>query len=382
MSDNNVHDGGSVHPLLTDDELDSALATLHADHVVRRPDLRGARAALVAAATDETVPPIETTEVSADVARRRRYVQWSGAAAAVVALVAAGLVAQHLKGGPVVTGTTMTPAQAALASIQERDLVVRPGQYLYVATTAWVVYHDSKNDKPFMYGSPLLDETWVPADRRQVWETRTGPDGPYYWLSGNPHDATEYNVTLSVPGTKTVTAPCGDFAVVQPSGATAGCARREANADWASPTAAWLAALPTDPRQMLLRLQQVTIGDKVISHANEELALTNAEQALATGLVPGRVRAVIYQALALLPDLKVNTRQANGNGVTGIGIGLDASQDQPRQSMIIDRDTGRMIGMLTAYPPTAADTDEAGLNSTPSSLLMGVVDRIGAKPTS
>lgn len=380
MSDNDFHDGGRVHPLLTEDELDHALATLHADQVARRPDLRGARAALLAAATGEPAAPIETTEVSANTARRRRYLQWSGAAAAVVALVAAGLVAQHLKGGNVVTGTTMTPAQAALASIQEHDLVVRPGQYLYVATTAWVVYHDTVDAKPLVYGSPTLDETWVPADRKQVWETRTGPDGPYYWLSGNPHDATEYQVMLSVPGTKTLTAPCGDFTTAPPSGAAAACARMEANASWASPTAAWLAALPTDPRQMLLRLRQVTTGDKVISHADEELVLTNAQQALSTGLVPGSVRAVIYQALALLPDLKVNPRQANGDGVTGIGIGLDTPLDQPRQSMIVDRTTGRMIGTLTAYPPTEADTEGAALNSTPSSLLMGVVDKIGTKP--
>ena len=62
------------------------------------------------------------------------------------------------------------------------------------------------------------------------------------------------------------------------------------------------------------------------------------------GVAPADVRAALYEAAAGIPGVEITEQVANLEGSTGISIGRVESADNSRQDLIIDRQTGALIG--------------------------------------
>lgn len=365
------HNGpGSVHALLTDEELDAALTALHAE--VARPDLTAARETLMAAATADPVPALETVRTTGAVGaprrRRRRRLEWAGAAAAIVALAAGAVVAQHLRSDDdiISAAPTAPTTQQLLDSIHEHDVTLAPGQYLYVAISGTV-------------GGAIVDKgqqritlttTWIPADRTGTWR-RTTFDGVH-------------------PPT-TVTVLCGDLPNGEhpnphpPTDPAAACAQAEQQATWDAPTPVWLAALPTDPQGMLARLGGGSVPAKKLSTSAESQILANAELVLRTGLVPGAVRAVIYQALALMPDMTLTPNHVTSAGQHGLMFKMwepswPPGPSNPLEELTVDPATGRLLATEPFLDLHKMSNDTRYYSTAEYLVATGVSDKIGVPP--
>lgn len=369
-----------VHPIWTEDELDAALAGLHNDRDRRPANLAGARTALYTAmGTAEPIMPRS----------RRHWPQWAAAAAVVALLVTGALLIQN---GPTSTtrqasAAVLTLRQAATAAIGEQDLVVKPGQYLYIRENAWwenIIVGGPKTTKTFDYLADNVIQTWVPADQTGTWMQRRSIIGQRRWVIGTEAEAMAGGIPLDDGGrshlTGQLTGPCGDF--YPNPGQTASCANVHGN--WQNPTPAWLATLPTDPHAMLDRLKKDSPAFKPGNDLGDAELFTYVADALRGGLVPAKVRAVLYQTLALLPDLKVTEKVANLDGRTGVAMGVDTApktvnspKDPVRQEIIIDPVTGQFIGertvVLAPIPGFAA-----GSITDSSSVTTSVVNSIGS----
>ncbi|HYS36634.1 MAG TPA: CU044_5270 family protein [Pseudonocardiaceae bacterium] len=352
-----------VHPIWTEDELDTALAGLHND---RGPaNLASARTALYAAlgAPEPIIPK-----------SRRRWPHWAAAAAVVALLVSGALV---IRSGPTSTtqqasAAVLTLRKAATAAIGERDPVVKPGQYLYIRQNAWWE-NTIVGTKTFDYLADSVTETWVPADRTGTWMQRRSIIGQRKWVIGTETEAAAGGIPPDDHTPSELTAPCGDF--YPATGHTASCADVQGN--WQNPTPAWLATLPTDPHAMLDRLKKDSPAFKPGNGLGDAELFVYVADALRGGLVPAKVRAVFYQTLALLPELKVTEQVANLDGRTGVAMGVDSPESPVRQEIIIDPVTGQFIGertvVLKPIPGFAA-----GAMTGSSSVTTSVVNSIGS----
>jgi hypothetical protein len=354
----------NTYPLLTEDELDTALAQLH-DTPAARPNLEPARAALYAALGR----PVPLPRPS-----HRRWGRAVAAGAVVAAAVAGVLVAENVGGNqPTASAAALTLRQAATASIGEHDPVLRPGQYLYIRLDSLNdnMVADVKGPVPtFYFVQEQVTETWIPADRKANWRLRDSLSAPLRWITGTEQQAKAEGVDVTATAPTEITAPCGAFYA---SGTSPAACADAGPGNWQEPTPAWLAALPTDPAQLLAKLRKdipQNLGDPEI--------LTYVADALRGGQVPGRVRAVMYRALALLPDLKVTQQAANLNGGKGVALGVADPRSPVRQEIIVDPATGQFIGQRSVAQLADHD-DPIGSVLSSSAVTTKVVDGIGQR---
>lgn len=356
----------NIHPMWTEEELDTALATLHAKPV-GKPDLDSAKAALF----DAMAQPLPAPKP----ARRWR---WTAAAAAVVIVGGVALGEAVLSGPAAPTASAAAPTlhQAAVAAIREQDQVAGPNQYTYVRTDSWAVDAVALgNDQPLLQKLvETVTQTWVPTDRSRDWLLRSAPTGRSAWLVGSDAQAKALGLTPDQFQRETfnATAPCGDFF---PNNVVPSCADPNLAVGWQSPTPAWLAGLPTDPQGMLRRLR----ADAPHNSRGDAELVTYVNDALQTGLVPAKVRAVLYQALALLPDLTVTQREANLAGRVGVAMGIADPGYPTRDDIIVDPATGQYIGDRTVQLSTR-DGIKAGTVTDYSAVTTAVADTLGGAP--
>jgi hypothetical protein len=359
-----------VHPIWTEDELDAALAGLHDDHASGQGNLAGARTALYAAlGTPEPIMP----------RARRHWPRWAAAAAVVATLVAGTLVAESLGGdsGHTASAAALTLRQAATVAIHEQDPVLKPGQYRYIRENAWwsMMFTPSEG-QTFAYLADNVIETWVPQNQNGDWRLRRSIVGERQWIAGSEQAAKAAGLTLSAGWpTGVITAPCGDFYPtdnVKPS-----CADIAKAAGWQEPTPAWLATLPTDPQAMMARLRQDSPAFKPGNGRGDAELLTYVADALRSGLIPAHVRGVLYQTLAMLPDLKITEQVANLDGKTGVAMGIDDTENKTRQEIIVDPATGQFIGERETNL-VAQGGLKAGQVTESTSVTTTVVNSMGA----
>jgi hypothetical protein len=355
----------NVHPLWTELELDTALATLH-DKPAGRPDLGVAKAVLFAA-LDRPLP----------VPKPARRWRWP-AAAAVIVVIGAIAVAETVLSGPAApTASAAAPTlhRAAVAAIGEHDQVAGPGQYTYVRTDSWATSSVDAGGPGLTKLAEVVSQTWVPTERSRDWLLRAGPTGRSTWLVGSDAEAKAAGVPAALFERAAIdsTAPCGDFG--PPPGTAPSCADPDLSAGWQYPTPAWLAGLPDTAQAMLTRLR----ADAPHNSRGDAELVTYVNDALQTGLVPAGVRAVLYQALALLPDLTVTQREANLAGRLGVAMGVVDPHYPTRDDIIVDPATGQYIGGRTVQLRTQ-DGIRAGTVTEFSSVTTSVADRLGAQP--
>jgi hypothetical protein len=310
-------------------------------------------------------------ETSLSVAHRSRKARarWAGAGIGVIGVAAlvAGLVMSNVFGLPGWRGSAEPAAaevlhSAALASIGNSDPVLAAGQYLRVATTA--VYGTTagiSNSKSTVFLNISNDSLYVPADRSDDWVWVRGLIKPYQTFGPeSKRAADEYWATIiskrAADYKELVRAPKGAF---------------YSSENPQSPGR--LAALPRDPHALLNHIHEATLGQ---GSSPDGEALVWIADTLRSGVVPAELRAALYNAAAMIPGIEITEKQANLNGATGIAIGRLDKVNGVRQDLIIDPNTGQLIGerevLTRGYGP---DGFPAGTVIAWTAITTTIVDR-------
>lgn len=293
---------------------------------------------------------------------RRRVVL---AAAAAVLLVGGILTADVILPG--YSGASAEAAQvlhnAALATIKTSDPVVGPGQYLKVATTAVSSGGMANTDGT---SAAWLDkstgEVYVPADRSQEWVWNRGARVPTQFFSERAEAAWE-EIEKQVSGSP---------------GFKAEIVRADGGAFYGGPQTVIngipLEDMPTitrEPKELLKLIYDRTVG---AGPSAEIEAVVTIADTLRTGIVPADLRSALYEAAALIPGVTLTEQQATLDGRTGIAIGIEGPFGGGRQDIIIDPDTGLMIGEREIALKATADFP-AGTATSWSSIQTSVVNQ-------
>jgi len=336
--------------LWSEDELDRALGALHGDVRTDQAELEATRATFLAA-------------VNRPVRRKRGWAYALTAAAAVAALVVGGFVITTTSPGG--TAEAKAGLNAAADHVVAKDPVIPPGKYRYRVTHAWHLgMTETGPNKIVSYLEESLIETWIPADRSQVWMQRSVQTGNRKLISGTQQELEFVNKLMADSLPEVLRAKCGDFHL--PEGEKP-CTRA---GSWQDPTPEWAAGLPRDPKALYKRLKK----DAPRNSRGETELLVYAADALRTGNVPADVRSALYRALGYLDHLEVSDRAANLAGKVGIAYGSDDGTE--RQEIIIDPRTGDFIGERDVV----TDGKNRGQVMGFTSVTTSIVDQIGTRP--
>ncbi|MBP2475171.1 hypothetical protein JOF53_004043 [Crossiella equi] len=299
----------------SEDELDTALAGLHAEPASGPARLAAARAELLAAAGQPVLAPASRP--------RRQARRWLVAAAVVAAVATGALVVPWGGAAPTADAHGVL---AAAAKGTDGDGPLRPGEFRYVQTRSWdAASAVSAEGKPYTYLEETLLEVWIPADENDEWVRRTRITGQRQWTIGVTE--AEYRAAglpIDEPGTvREERARRGEFSA-ELGGRTPG---------WHDPTQAWQDALPKDAKG---------IYDSLRRGRDDREAMGNALTALRSGRLRTEVRGLVYEALRLIPGIRVTDGALDLGGRHGVAIGL--SDESFGEEAIVDPVTGRFLG--------------------------------------
>lgn len=269
----------------------------------------------------------------ADVAaKKRRYpVRWAGIGALGAGALTVALVATNILGfGDWRGGADAAAADAlnaaALAAIKNSDAEVGTGQYLLVETDA--VYGNTvQNDAgdSISYLTINRDKLYIPANHSDEWVWVRSFREPYRVF--DERDAVladqryrdEVNRAGGVP--ELLRAPHARF--------------------YGDSTLPDHDSLPRDPQQLLDHIYKVTAG---AGQSADGAALAWIADTLRTGVARADLRAALYQAVAGIPGVEITEASANLEGRVGVAVGRVETADDSRQDIIIDTETGALIG--------------------------------------
>jgi hypothetical protein len=247
-----------------------------------------------------------------DTAARRPRV-----ARGVLLTAAAAVVGALVVGQISVTAQSAHAAGVLRAAAEQtmtfKDPVAKPGQYLLVHTHAnWSVTGvDASGNMSTRMNAQTID-VYVPGNRDEEWvlDRDWGDMGP---------------------------APMDDGVIRAKDG-------RFYGSPWSRLSDQQLAGLPRDGKALYDYFDAQYQGGSASRDEDNFVRMTDL---LRLGLVPADLRAGLYEALALIPGVTAS-EQANFDGKVGVAIGrtepLRAGQ---RAEMIIDPDTGLVIGERT-----------------------------------
>jgi hypothetical protein len=293
---------------------------------------RGRAALLERAGVEAGVGARDTRpDAAAAVAKRRHPMRWVGLGALGAGALTVALVATNVLGfagwrGGAEPAAAEALQAAALAAVQNSDPVVGPGQYLLVETDA--VYGNTTYTEAGDYVSYLTinrDKLYVPADRSDDWVWVRSFREPYKTFNAEGEALAQKSLEQQkaeaggVP--EVLRAPDAQF--------------------YGNSTVPDFDALPRDPQQLLNYIYKVTAGG---GQSADGAALGWIADTLRTGVAPADVRATLYEAAAGIPGVEITEQVANLEGSAGISIGRVESADNSRQDLIIDTQTGALIG--------------------------------------
>ena len=243
-----------------------------------------------------------------------------GAGVLTVALVATNVLGfAEWRGGAEPAAADALQA-AALAAVENSDPVVAPGQYLLVETDA--VYGNTTFTEAGDYVSYLSinrDKLYLPADRSDDWVWVRSFREPYESFSAEGEVLAQKSYADGVPE----------------------LLRTRDAQFYGNSTVPDFDALPRDPQQLLNYIYNVTADG---GNSADGAALGWIADTLRTGVTPADVRAALYEAAAGIPGVEISEQVLNFEGSTGISIGRVESADNSRQDLIIDTQTGALIG--------------------------------------
>lgn len=276
---------------------------------------------------------IDPSAHTARPARPWRTAKRAGVISLATAAVVAALVAGDLLGPTGWRGAASAQAaqvlnEAAQTTIKTADPVVNPGQYLKIqSSNRWGSFSTDENGKQFQWLDTENMTMYIPANRNNEWVWERSGRIPTVFF-----DEESKELVQSLQQDK----PRG-YVLRGAHGAFYGSAPDQSG----FPTPDYLASFPRDPYMLLNNIFKKTIGQ---GQSIDGEALVFIADLLRTGMLPADLRAALYKAAALIPGVTVTDEQATLNGRKGIAIGRVEEVSHTRQDIIIDPETGLLIG--------------------------------------
>src|SRR4029453_2668965 len=113
---------------------------------------------------------------------------------------------------------------------------------------------------------------------------------------------------------------------------------------WQQPSPAFVATLPPEPKALMARLRRDTRGH---GQSSDEEVLVYISDLLRGGgdpLVSPKLRAALYRVMAMIPGGDRVPGVADLAGRKGVAIGRVGDGGRARWDLILDPQTGRVIG--------------------------------------
>ncbi|QEE61012.1 hypothetical protein FVA74_05060 [Salinibacterium sp. dk2585] len=235
------------------------------------------------------------------------------------AIVAAGVI---LPGMPAAKAAEVLRVASA-QTITVADPVVGPGQYLKVTTdAAYFAGESDANGTVTGYIAPSTTEVWMPSDNTENWVQRVTakPATDFYGDGAQDAAQRDWESTLASGIVQVTHAANGRFIELRELGGDVD-----------------LGDLPDAPREALTYLRATT-------DPSDEGVLHFAAELLRDGTMSAPQRAVLYEAIALLPSIRITQDTAVLDGRTGTAFSVEPTGAHDRLEIIIDPATGRYIG--------------------------------------
>lgn len=219
--------------------------------------------------------------------------------------------------------------QAAEAAIRTSDPVVLPGQYLKIETREQFDSSSVSDGVQVTWTETSSDQLYIPADITGEWIWNRDPRVP---ADSAPEAVKEAARSMAVNDPKRYAAMVGVF--------------RAPGGDFSSGYTVLGAPLsdtsqlPRDPEKLLKLIYERTSGRK----DDDIKAFEAIMESLRTGAIPADLRAAFYQAAALIPGVDVDDELVTVDGRTGIAIGIPGPGGISRNDLVIDPDSGLVIG--------------------------------------
>lgn len=253
---------------------------------------------------------------------------------AAVSVVTLGLVTPG-NDAPRADAAAVAALTSASENVRQLELpVTKPGQYL-LQKRVQVTWGSAggadrqiltgSDGEPVVWATERTDEVWIPHDADADWVVRE--------RVRPTHFASKDAITLA--------GPAEDHLWKAPRGIFGSHWRYEHPSAYEKRFASY----PRDPEELLAYVRAHPTGEGG-SDAN---TFDDIGEILRDGATPADLRAALYQALTLLPDVSLVSDSVNLAGRSGVAIGYP---DQGE--MIFDPDTGAFIGERTVnldFPP-------------------------------
>lgn len=114
---------------------------------------------------------------------------------------------------------------------------------------------------------------------------------------------------------------------------------------WSEPTPKWIDSLPTDVKGLRAKLySDAKTGGNAANYSVMEMVADS----LRSGMMPARVRTLLFQVLKTIPGAKVTDQSVSINGRTGVAIGLDL-RGRDYQDVVVDPKSGELLGTRNVW---------------------------------
>ncbi|WP_051966755.1 CU044_5270 family protein [Kitasatospora mediocidica] len=219
------------------------------------------------------------------------------------------------------------------------DLVLRPGQFVYIEST--VSYLSSTVD-----ADSGASKVWVDKPhQRQVWLSADGRTG---WL-------TEEGKT-----------PAGGVTLDSGTGAYLN-----------APSYDYLRTLPTDPQVLLQKIYAETKG---AGNGPDQEAFVTIGDMVREQAVPGKLAAALYQAAARIPGVVLVDSATDAAGRTGIAIARTNSTTGSRDEIIFDRTSYAFLGERSVQVTEVSGVKPGTVTANTAVLKRAAADAAGHQP--
>jgi hypothetical protein len=251
-------------------------------------------------------------------------------------------------------------------AIEAFDRPLRPDQYFYVETHAWWM-------GTYRAHSHLTEHVlrqWVPASADREWVLDRRLTGQQEWLIGSAEQAADEGFDLrDIAPVGRFTAAHGRFD--KSDEGFCGTSTDAPRGNWQVPTREFFATLPLDPDVLRTRLEHENPG-------NWFGPFTAGVTALRTCLVPADLRAVLYLALARLPDVSAAEGVADVDGRQCLALVHDAGRT--RTELLVSPEDGQFAGERDTLRMDSRCGLRAGTVISSTAVRTAVVDEPGAYP--
>ena len=148
-----------------------------------------------------------------------------------------------------------------------------------------------------------------------------------------------------------------------------------------NPTYAWVSALPTDPAALLTAVYADTRDSGTArAEGKDQAAFAAIGSLLDDAVMPPRVEAALYRAVARIPGVVLLKDAVDAVGRHGIGVARVDAVDGERSEWIFDRTTLRYLGERDYLVHDTVNGKAGTLIGISAVLVRGVADAKGAAP--